>query len=88
MRKSTLIQIFSKRRLSLLGLAVVMTVLALFSRPQPAFAAGCLPYCTDWQYTATCCYSSTSVLGRYYRQCTDGAGNYCDQYMCSGACAV
>jgi hypothetical protein len=66
----------------------VMTVLALVSKPRPAFAAGCMPYCTDWGYTGTCCFSSTQVRGRLHRQCTDGVGHYCDEYMCSGACAV
>lgn len=89
MRQPILIPIFSKRRLSLFGLAVMMTALALVSRPRPAFASGCLPYCTDWGGTGTCCYTRTSATEKLHRQCTDGVGNYCDEYMCSsGPCAV
>ncbi|HEY4595461.1 MAG TPA: hypothetical protein VIJ02_03600 [Thermoanaerobaculia bacterium] len=86
MRQSLLIPLFSKRRLSLFALAVVMTVLALVSKPRPAFASGCLPYCTDWAALGECCFSRTTVTEKYHRQCTDGVGHYCDEYMCSGPC--
>src|SRR5436853_7746211 len=90
MRKPILLPAFSNRRLALLGLTVLMTVLALLSIPtHPAFASGCLPYCNDWTPTGDCCYASGHAYGREHRQCTDGVGTDCDEYRCStGPCAV
>lgn len=90
MRKPTLLSSFSKLRLALLGLAAAMAVLALLSQAQPVSAQTCngYPYCTDWQYTGECCYTSTAVYSRQYKECTDGYGSFCRLYRCYGACAV
>jgi hypothetical protein len=67
----------------------LMTVLALLSiQPQPLSAqSGCMEYCNSWAPTGDCCWGSI-VRGRLHRQCTDGVGHFCDEYQCSGACAV
>jgi hypothetical protein len=87
MRKTLLLPALSNRRFTLLGLTILMTVLALVSiHVQPASAAsGCLPFCTDWFPAGDCC----GFYAHQHRQCTDGVGNYCDEYRCAtAACAT
>lgn len=81
MRKPTLLPSFSPLRLTLLGLMVVVTVLALLPlQAQPIFfAQGCLQYCEDWHWSDGCCLSKQ----RQERTCIDGLGNSCVEYRCS-----
>jgi hypothetical protein len=90
MRKPTLLPSFSPLRLTLLGLTVVMTVLALLSVPAPV-EAGCngYIYCTEWGWAEGCCIVFGSYRARQSRECTDGAGNFCTEFRCtSNICAV
>ena len=84
MRKSTLLPSFSPLRLTLLGLAVLMTVLALLPlQAEPVFhQMGCFQYCEDWHWSDGCCLISGSYKQRQERTCTDGVGNYCTEYRC------
>ena len=84
MRKLTLLR--SNRRFVLLGLAAVMTILALTVPATPA-SAGCFEFCNGWSPTGDCCWG-TIVRGRWHHTCTDGFGHWCEEFMCSGACAV
>jgi hypothetical protein len=81
MRKPTLLPSLSPRRLTLLGLAVLMTALALLPvQAEPVFTAqGCFQYCEDWHWSPSCCISKQ----RQERTCTDGVGHYCTEYQCS-----
>jgi hypothetical protein len=82
MRKPTLLPSLSPLRLTLLGLAVLMTVLALLPlQAQPIFTAqGCFQYCEDWHWSPGCCNVNKQ---RQERTCTDGVGNFCTEYRCS-----
>ncbi len=80
------------RRFTLLALTVLMILLAMVStHVRPAYASsGCLAFCDDWAPNGDCCFASGRTFTRLHRQCTDGVGNYCDEYMCSAQspCAV
>lgn len=90
MRKPNLLSSLSRTRLALLGLAVLLTVLALIPAQPVAAQAGCngYIYCTTWGYAEGCCFTTSGYHGRQKRDCTDGAGHFCTQYRCtSGPCA-
>jgi hypothetical protein len=78
------------RRFTLLGLTVLMTILSVLSIQVRPASAGCFQFCGDWAPNGDCCFFSGHTSTRYHRQCTDGVGNYCDEYMCStpSPCAV
>jgi hypothetical protein len=82
MRKPTLLPSFTPLRLTFLGLAIVMTVLALLPlQAEPVFTQqGCFQYCEDWHWSPNCCNGNKQVQER---TCTDGIGNYCTEYRCS-----
>ncbi|PYQ55925.1 MAG: hypothetical protein DMF53_27095 [Acidobacteria bacterium] len=86
MSKPIQLSAFSNRRVTLLGVAILMTLLAMVSiQTRPAFASGCLQYCSDWFPVGDCC----GFYAHQYRQCTDGVGNYCTEYRCAAAaCAT
>lgn len=92
MRKTALLPSFSRVRLALLCLAVVMTVLAFLPiQAQPIFTESCAGYiyCTTWGYADGCCFFGGGYHGRQKRECTDGYGHFCTEYRCiSGPCAV
>ncbi|HEX7182548.1 MAG TPA: hypothetical protein VF756_11950 [Thermoanaerobaculia bacterium] len=90
MRKLTLLTSLSKVRLTLLGLAAVMVVLAFLSQAQPISAQTCngYQYCTSWKHSGSCCYSSSGYTSRQYKECTDGLGHFCRIYRCYGPCPL
>jgi hypothetical protein len=91
MRKLVLRPSLSPLRLTLLGLAVVTTVLSLLpAEAEIVFTeSGCLQYCEDWHWSDGCCFVSGSYKQRQERTCTNGVGGWCTEYRCTtGLCAI